>query len=483
MCILFNKQIQAHQSTDYAHIQQVLDHRTIFSKNSPQQLKFLSYNIQLSGFDTGNHAWKQRKYSVAHLISYADIVALQEISHMQLLDLERLLPTYAFVGLNSNGNDLHEYAPEDQEGMVMGFRKDSFEFKSSSLMWYSDTPHVPSKKWGTWNSAFAKCLQQVTLIIKSVQQELVIFNSHFAHDEDPSNIINPRVASSQLELVELKKLRHQYWISAGDRNFHHPRDKNAYQLYAQADYVRDSQLDAQSSGVQTTFLGYEDHPRVNKIKPDGNFEKQYNLDVVFHNPFLLKSELWISHIGEYDDTLKLLPFGICKQLNKRLFASDHTAIFVVYHLNEAEYPSYADYNHYGLCLRAKHDMPKNTIVATANFEKTDKPYIHNHDSPEHKYVALMDVTKDGTPVWGKVRGKWAFCNHSCDPNCDVSDSWKIITNRDVLKGQELTTSYNAYVANFPWQETWNFVCLCQSPNCKKIINEYRMDIMWPTCKS
>lgn len=144
---------------------------------------------------------------------------------------------------------------------------------------------------------------------------------------------------------------------------------------------------------------------------------------------------------------------------------------------EPQYPSYIDQNHYGLCLRAAQDLPKGIIVATADFEKTNLAY--EAGNPDQIHIALMDVELDGTPTWGRVRGKWAFCNHSCDPNCEMTDAGEIITTRVVKKGQELTTAYDAYVANFPWPEAWNFVCLCEQPNCKKIIKEYRMDIIDP----
>ncbi len=150
-----------------------------------------------------------------------------------------------------------------------------------------------------------------------------------------------------------------------------------------------------------------------------------------------------------------------------------------YNQREPYYPSYVDTNHYGLCLRAAEDLPAGTIVATADFQSTDKPYIAGHDSPEHKYVAVTNVLEDGTPEWGTVRGKWAFCNHSCDPNCDISDSWQIITNRPIAKGQELTTSYDALVRRLPWPQSWNFNCLCDALNCKKVINSYRTDIIYP----
>lgn len=146
---------------------------------------------------------------------------------------------------------------------------------------------------------------------------------------------------------------------------------------------------------------------------------------------------------------------------------------------EPHFPSYVSRNHYGLCLRATHDLKRSTIVATADFEKTDKAYIADHDSPDHKYVALMDITEEGIPVWGRVRGKWAFCNHSCDPNCDISECWEIVTNREIAKDEELTTSYDALVPNFPWPASWNFNCLCETVHCKKTINIYRYDIVYP----
>lgn len=146
---------------------------------------------------------------------------------------------------------------------------------------------------------------------------------------------------------------------------------------------------------------------------------------------------------------------------------------------EPQFPSFIDYNHFGLCLRASCDLPKGTIVATADFEPSDKPYVAGHDSEEHKYVAVTHVTKSGMPSYGKVRGKWAFCNHSCDPNCNISPTFEVITNRAVKKEQELTTSYDGYVPYLLWPQTWNFECLCQAPSCKKFINKYRMDIIYP----
>lgn len=153
-----------------------------------------------------------------------------------------------------------------------------------------------------------------------------------------------------------------------------------------------------------------------------------------------------------------------------------------YNTIEPQFPSYVDTNHYGICLRAARDLKKGTVVATANLEQTDKEYIAGHASPEYKYVALMRIMPDGKHIYGRVRGKWAFCNHSCDPNCCLNENWEVVTNRDVMQGQELTTAYDMYVPDFPWQDTWNFACLCDAVNCKKLIKEYRMDIVSPNLR-
>lgn len=315
--------------------QQELEHKTMKTANEFPNLKFLSYNIQLNGLDIPTHLWKDRKYAICTLISYADVIVLQEITHAQFIDLKAMLSEYDFFGFNTvTGNDLIVYSSDIQEGLAIAFRKDIFSLKSTELMWYSDTPNVPSQKWGNWISAFPKSLQKSTLVYLSNGKEIDILNSHFAHDEDLSGVINPRLLSSQMELQILEGLNSRCWISAGDRNFHNPRDIPAYEFYANSSYVSDSKTSALHALDKTTFLGYEDHPRMNPITPEGEFEKFYYLDVVFHNPEMMQSRWWISHIGEYDENLKLLPIGPCRSPAKRFFASDHSAIFVEYVLED-----------------------------------------------------------------------------------------------------------------------------------------------------
>ena len=150
-----------------------------------------------------------------------------------------------------------------------------------------------------------------------------------------------------------------------------------------------------------------------------------------------------------------------------------------YNQREPNLPSYVGKNYYGYCLYAKDNLDAGTIVATASFVPTENAYIAGHGDEEHKYVAVMDITREGEPVWGKILGKWAFCNHSCDPNCLISPTFEIITRRAVKRDQELTTSYDCFIPNFEWKEYWNFHCLCGSSDCKGYIHEFRRDLQYP----
>jgi hypothetical protein len=167
-----------------------------------------------------------------------------------------------------------------------------------------------------------------------------------------------------------------------------------------------------------------------------------------------------------------------KKEERRKKRMDSTELVKTYNRREPHFPSYVDMNDYGICLRALDDLDTGTVVATASFTATDGNYIAGHNDEDHKYVAVIDV-QDKNPVYGKIQGKWAFCNHSCDPNCTIRDDFEIITNRFIPRGQELTTSYDCFIPNLPWPEAWNLECLCQQPNCKKFIKEYRIDIQYP----
>lgn len=296
-------------------------------------IKFLQYNIQLSGLDEPGHLWNpDRKDAVLAILRYSDIMELQEVSHQQYLNIREELDAYDFIGYNTvTGKDLLIPAIATEEGLVIGWRKENISLvKDLGLTWFSPTPDCPSTAPGC---AFPKAMLRCQLQVGT--KSLVIHNSHFAHDDVADNnhpphppqegLISPRVSSAQQELDLLPT--DMSWISAGDRNFHSPRDIEAYQLYLNRG-IQDSRHQSKQHGTKTTFFGYELHPRCNLVD-NNDFVREYYLDVLFHSEGIRATD-WISIIGEYNTDGKILPFGPVTDTSKRRYASDHAGILVKY---------------------------------------------------------------------------------------------------------------------------------------------------------
>jgi bis(5'-adenosyl)-triphosphatase len=150
---------------------------------------------------------------------------------------------------------------------------------------------------------------------------------------------------------------------------------------------------------------------------------------------------------------------------------------------ESAFPSYLSRNSYGLCLRAKRRLEKGTLVATGNLAPSDLEYTAGSQDKAQAYVAVSAVTQDGQPIYSRVRGRWAFCNHSCQPSCEVGEGFLIRTVRTVEPDEELTTPYDGVIPGLPWQERWNMSCLCGTPTCRGWIDSYRPDLTYPLGKT
>lgn len=61
-----------------------------------------------------------------------------------------------------------------------------------------------------------------------------------------------------------------------------------------------------------------------------------------------------------------------------------------------------------------------------------------------------------------------FANHSCDPNCGITDSIWITAMREIAPGTELTWDYAMTEDN-----DWRMACSCGSPLCRKVVGGYR----------
>ncbi len=57
-----------------------------------------------------------------------------------------------------------------------------------------------------------------------------------------------------------------------------------------------------------------------------------------------------------------------------------------------------------------------------------------------------------------------FLNHSCDPNCGINGTLKIVTMKDIEPKEEITFDYAMSESS-----EYKMKCCCKSLNCRKII--------------
>lgn len=103
------------------------------------------------------------------------------------------------------------------------------------------------------------------------------------------------------------------------------------------------------------------------------------------------------------------------------------------------------------------------VVEESDFQKRMRRY-HDERIPHFYFMMLQrDEYLDATKRGGIAR----FINHSCNPNCYVA-KWHvgkhyrmgIFSQRDILKGEELTFNYNVDRYGNEAQP-----CYCGEPNC------------------
>lgn len=115
----------------------------------------------------------------------------------------------------------------------------------------------------------------------------------------------------------------------------------------------------------------------------------------------------------------------------------------------------------GRGLFAKRDIKMGKIIGIVNGpivpdnEESYKKYgeDHLHSISYSKAILNSNFTK--------------YTNHSCDPNCGLENGIKLVSMRDIKKGEEITIDYDTLEYN------WEMVCNCGSPKCRKKIKGYK----------
>jgi len=80
---------------------------------------------------------------------------------------------------------------------------------------------------------------------------------------------------------------------------------------------------------------------------------------------------------------------------------------------------------------------------------------------------LFQVDTDRYLVYGnpEVRNDADFMNHSCNPNCGIKDTFKIVAMRNIVAGEEITYDYAMNESAY----AFTLHCRCGSPRCRQVI--------------
>ncbi|RYD23692.1 MAG: endonuclease/exonuclease/phosphatase family protein [Verrucomicrobiaceae bacterium] len=220
-----------------------------------------SYNIRYDNpgdVEKGN-SWQQRVPVIAGLIRFHefDVLGTQEAFHHQLLDLQKLLPNYAYVGCGRNdGKEAGEHA-------AIFFRKDMFKLEDSGTFWLSQTPEKPGKGW---DADLPRICTWAKLHKTEGGEVIFVFNTHFDHRG-----VQARLESARLIVTRIREIaKDEPVILTGDFNV----DQNSESYRS----LHDSGL--LSDSFETAADRYALNGTANAFRPDSKTDSR--IDHVFH---------------------------------------------------------------------------------------------------------------------------------------------------------------------------------------------------------
>ncbi|RXG28456.1 Metal-dependent hydrolase, endonuclease/exonuclease/phosphatase family [Leeuwenhoekiella marinoflava DSM 3653] len=144
------------------------------SQENKKELNICSFNVRYNSPDDGINIWENRKDWLTHSMRFyqADLMGTQEVTHTQLVDMQALLPNYAYIGIGREGDTQGEYS-------AIFYKKDRFEVVDSNTFWLSETPNVIASKG--WDAALPRIVTWALFKDKHSGVSFYHFNTHFDH--------------------------------------------------------------------------------------------------------------------------------------------------------------------------------------------------------------------------------------------------------------------------------------------------------------
>ena len=163
----------------------------------PDTLSVMTFNIRYAHTQPPD-LWPDRLPVMLDVIARwrPDILGTQEGLYLQLRDLDRALPDYAWIGLGRDGGSRGEF-------MAVFYRRDRLEPLEYDHYWLSDTPALPGSH--TWGNSLPRMVTWVRFRDRGSGRELLFVNTHFDHQSQPSReraaaLIVDRLAGTRPDL-------------------------------------------------------------------------------------------------------------------------------------------------------------------------------------------------------------------------------------------------------------------------------------------
>lgn len=169
-------------------------------------LRVMSFNLRYKGGDKAPHDWASRLPLAVEQIELErpDLIGTQEGLLSQLVDLERELDGYRWVGQGREGGSHGEF-------MAIFYADERLELLEYDHYWLSDTPDVVGSK--TWGNGVVRMTTWARFRERESGEQLVLVNTHFDHQVEEA-----RVKSAELMAERDKRFGRRRVIMTGDFN-------------------------------------------------------------------------------------------------------------------------------------------------------------------------------------------------------------------------------------------------------------------------
>lgn len=217
--------------------------------SSPQvddnSMRVMTFNIRYNNPDDGEHAWPNRRDSVAALIRFhrADLLGVQEALRGQIDDLTQRLPNYDWFGVGRTDGQ------EEGEFSAIFYRSDRFELLDHNTFWLSPTPDEVGSQG--WDAALPRIVTWGRFRDRNTDEEFYHFNTHFDHRGQTARRNSAELVVSRADSIA----GGTPLVVTGDFNL--TPDSEAYQTLVGS--LEDSYHSSATGhyGPESTFYGFE----------------------------------------------------------------------------------------------------------------------------------------------------------------------------------------------------------------------------------